>query len=313
MTTTTHAPVPPVPAPRAATSTDASRRAASNRLRRPFYWMVLPTVALFALFHTLPVLVGVFFSFTDYAGYGAWEFVGARNDVNLFRDDRVLGAYGFSFGFALVATVLTNVISLAIALALNSRIVARNTFRGIFFMPYVLAILVVGYVFQYLFANSLPKLLPNVPVIGENILSSPDWAWVAIVILAVWQASAFAIIIYLAGLQTIPPEIYEAASLDGASPWRQFTRITFPLISAFFTINMVLSLKNFLQVFDHVVALTNGGPGTSTESITLLIYRGGFTGGEFAFQTANAVVFVIVITVVSLLQLRFLQRREADF
>jgi raffinose/stachyose/melibiose transport system permease protein len=308
MTTTTHAPVPP-----AAVATPASRRSARSRLRRPYYWMVLPAVVLFALFHTVPVLVGVFFSFTDYAGYGAWDFVGARNYVNLVRDDRVLGSYGFSFGFAIVATVLTNVISLAIALALNSRIVARNTFRGIFFMPYVLAILVVGYVFQYLFSNSLPKLLPNVPIIGENILSNPDWAWVAIVVLAVWQASAFAIIIYLAGLQTIPPELYEAASLDGASPWRQFTRITFPLISAFFTINMVLSLKNFLQVFDHVVALTDGGPGTSTESITLLIYRGGFTGGEFAYQTANAVIFVIVITVVSLLQLRFLQRREADF
>ena len=95
---------------------------------------------------------------------------------------------------------------------------------------------------------------------------------------AVWQASAFAIIIYLSGLQTIPQELYEAASIDGAKPWRQFRSITFPLISAFFTINMVLSLKGFLQVFDHIVALTNGGPGTATESITLLIYRGGFTG-----------------------------------
>ncbi len=285
----------------------------TGRALPAFYWMVWPAVILFAFFHTIPVLVGIFFSFTNYAGFGSWEFVGFANYAALFRDDRVLAAYGFTFGFAIAATILTNVFSLAIAIGLNAKIVARNTFRGVFFVPYVLAILVVGYVFQFLFSNSLPKLLPNIPVVADNMLSNPDWAWLPIVVLAVWQASAFAIIIYLSGLQTIPHEMYEAASLDGARPWRQFRSITFPLISAFFTINMVLSLKGFLQVFDHVVALTNGGPGTATESITLLIYKGGFTGGEFAYQTANAVIFVIVITVVSLFQFRVLQRREADF
>ena len=285
----------------------------SRRALPAFYWMVWPAVIAFALFHTLPVLVGIFFSFTNYAGYGEWNFVGLSNYLNLFRDDRVLAAYGFSFLFAIVATILTNVISLAIALGLNAKIKARNFWRGVYFVPYVLAILVIGYVFQFLFSNSLPKILAGIPLFADNILTNPDWAWTAIVGLAVWQSCAFAIIIYLSGLQTIPAELYEAASLDGAKPWRQFTSITFPLISAFFTINVVLSLKGFLQVFDPVVALTNGGPGTSTESVTLLIFRGGFTGGEFAYQTANAVIFFIVITIVSLFQFRVLQRREADF
>ena len=129
-----------------------------------------------------------------------------------------------------------------------------------------------------------------------------------------WQACAFAIIIYLSGLQTIPAE-----TVRGGIPRRRERRggssraITFPLIGAFFTINVVLSLKGFLQVFDPIVALTNGGPGTATESVTLLIFRGGFSGGEFAYQTANAVIFFIVITIVSLFQFRVLQRREADF
>lgn len=281
--------------------------------RATFYAMVWPAVIAFAAFHTVPMIIGIFFSFTNYAGYGTWDFVGISNYLNLFRDDRILQAYGFSFLFAIVATVLTNAISLAIAIALNAKIKARNFFRGVFFLPYVLAILVVGYVFQFIFSNSLPKILSGIPLFAENILTNPDWAWLAIVALAVWQASAFAIIIYLAGLQTIPPDLYEAASLDGASPWKQFSRITFPLIGAFFTINVVLSLKNFLQVFDPIISLTNGGPGTSTESVTMLIFRGGLTGGEFAYQTANAVVFFIVITVVSLLQFRFLQGREADF
>jgi len=279
---------------------------------RAYYWFVWPAVIAFAAFHTVPVVIGIFFSFTNYAGYGTWDFVGIANYANIFRDDRVLEAYGFSFLFAIVATVLTNAISLAIAMGLNAKIKARNFFRGVYFVPYVLAMLVIGYVFQYLFTNSLPRLFPGIPLIADNILSNPDWAWLAIVALAVWQGCAFTIIIYLSGLQTIPSELYEAASLDGASTWRQFWAITFPLISAFFTINVVLSLKGYLQVFDPIVALTNGGPGTSTESVTMLIFKGGYGGGEFAYQTANAVVFFIVITIVSLLQFRVLQRREAD-
>ncbi|MEV4736843.1 MULTISPECIES: carbohydrate ABC transporter permease [unclassified Microbacterium] len=293
--------------PRAVRTRTTSRRALSA-----YYWMIWPCVIAFAAFHTVPMLVGVFFSFTNYAGYGDWNFVGISNYLNLFKDDRVWGAYGFSFLFAIAATVLTNAISLAIAMGLNAKIKARNFFRGVYFVPYVLAMLVIGYVFQYLFTNSLPKLFPGIPLLADNILSNPDWAWTAIVALAVWQGCAFTIIIYLSGLQTIPSELYEAASLDGASTWRQFWSITFPLISAFFTINVVLSLKGYLQVFDPIVALTNGGPGTSTESVTMLIFKGGYAGGEFAYQTANAVIFFIVITVVSLLQFRVLQRREAD-
>jgi len=308
MTTIDHA--------RTVTSTASGAGTAKVRQRlapRTYYWIVWPAVLAFAAFHTLPVIVGVFFSFTNYAGYGDWSFVGIANYLNLFRDDRVLQAYGFSFLFAIVATILTNVISLSIALALNAKIIARDFWRGVFFVPYVLAVLIIGYIFQFLFSNSLPRILSDIPLFADNILTNPEWAWTAIVTLAVWQACAFAIIIYIAGLQTIPQELYEAASLDGATPARRFRSITFPLISAFFTINVVLSLKNFLQVFDPIVALTNGGPGTATESVTLLIFRGGFTGGEFAYQTANAVVFFIVITIVSLLQFRVLQSREADF
>src|SRR6187402_92827 len=285
----------------------------AKRAMPAFYWMVWPAVIAFAAFHTLPVIVGIFFSFTNYAGYGDWNFIGLSNYVNLFKDSRVLQAYGFSFLFAIVATILTNAFSLAIALGLNAKIKARNSWRGVYFVPYILAILVIGYVFQFFFSNSLPKILAGIPLFADNILTNETWAWTAIVTLAVWQACAFAIIIYLSGLQTIPVELYEAASIDGAKPARQFTSITFPLISAFFTINVVLSLKGFLQVFDPIVALTNGGPGTATESVTLLIFRGGFSGGEFAYQTANAVVFFIVITIVSLFQFKVLQRREADF
>src|SRR5690606_24751360 len=115
---------------------------------------------------------------------------------------------------------------------------------------------------------------------------------------------------YLAGLQTVPGELYEAAAIDGASRWRQFWSITMPMIWGFFTINLVLALKSFLQVFDQIIAMTGGGPGTATESIGALIYRGGFEGGEFGYQLANAVVFMVVIIVFAFVQLRVLRREE---
>lgn len=295
--------------------TGAPRRRRSRRgVDRAFYWMVLPAFLLFFLFHTLPVLQGIFYSFTNFAGYGDWEFVGLRNYANVFLDDRVRHSYVFTIQFAVVSTILVNVIALAIAMGLNAKIRFRTALRGIFFMPNVLAILVVGFIFQYLFTFSLPAIAAALGVesLTSSIIADPRLAWIGIVVLAVWQAAAFAVILYLAGLQTIPDDLYEAADIDGAGAWQKFRSITFPLIAAFFTINMVLSLKNFLMVFDHVIAMTNGGPGTATESISLVIFRGGFQGGEFAYQTANAVVYFALIVAFSFFQLRVLQRREVD-
>ncbi|AGZ41153.1 carbohydrate ABC transporter permease [Actinoplanes friuliensis] len=284
------------------------------RLANAFYVMVLPAFLLFFIFHTIPVIQGIYYSFTDSPGYGPANFVGLRNYIALFTDPRVLHAYWFTFLIAAVATVLVNIVSLAIAVGLNGRIKFKNGLRGIYFIPNVLAILVVGYIFNYLFSNSVPALATKIGIdsLSTSLLTKASTAWIAIVILAVWQSAAFNIIIYIAGLQTVPTEMYEASNLDGASAWRQFRSITFPMIAGFFTINMVLSLKGFLQIFDHIVALTGGGPGTDTESVALLIYKGGFQGGEYGYQSANSVIFFIVIVGFSIVQLRVLQRREVE-
>lgn len=291
----------------------AARRArAAHRLDRTYYWMVLPAFVLFFVLHTIPVLQGVFYSLTDSPGYGTWSFVGLSNYASLFDDPRVVEAYLFTFQFALLTTVLVNVIGLAIALGLNARIRLKNTLRGVFFIPYVLALLVIGYVFSYLFNFSLPAIgqALGIEALSASLLADPERAWLGIVVMTVWQGAAFTIIIYLAGLQTVPGELYEAAAIDGASRWRQFWSITMPMIWGFFTINLVLALKNFLQVFDQIIAMTGGGPGTATESIGVLIYRGGFEGGEFGYQLANAVVFMVVIIVFAFVQLRVLRREE---
>lgn len=308
MTVVTDAAPSAAPAPGTARPAPRRRRGTG----RAYYWMVLPALALFLLFHTVPVLQGVYYSFTDYAGYGRYDFVGLNNYVNLFQDGRIWESYLFTFKFAAVATVLTNVVALAIALGLNARIRFRSVLRGVFFTPNVLSILIVGYVFTYLFTYSLPYVADHLGVdsLTTSILADPDLAWVGVVVLAVWQAAAFSIVIYLAGLQTVPADLYEAATLDGAGPWQRLRSVTLPLIAPFVTINVVLSLRNFLQVFDHIQALTAGGPGTATTSVAYLIYTGGFKGGEYAYQTADAVVFFFVIVLLSVFQLRILQRRE---
>ncbi|ATO37188.1 carbohydrate ABC transporter permease [Geobacillus thermodenitrificans] len=286
-------------------------------MRKPkiaFFLMTVPAMVLFFIFHTYPALQGIYYSFTDWQGYGEWKFVGLKNYINVFKDDRVLHAYLFTFKFAIVSTILVNVISLLIAMGLNAKIKFQKTLRAIYFMPNVLSILIVGYIFNFIFAQFVPMIAEKLGIeaLTVNILGNPDLAWLGIVFVAVWQAVAFNTILYLAGLVTIPADLYEAASMDGANLWKRFWHVTFPMIAPFFTINMVLAMKNFLMVFDQIMAMTGGGPGQATESIALLIYRGGFEGGEFAYQSANAVIYFIVIVIISVIQIRFLQRREVE-
>jgi raffinose/stachyose/melibiose transport system permease protein len=285
-----------------------------NKQRVAFFLMTIPAMILFFIFHTYPALQGIYYSFTDWQGYGDWKFVGLKNYINVFKDDRVLHAYLFTFKFAIVSTILVNVISLLIAMGLNAKIKFQKTLRAIYFMPNILSILIVGYIFNFIFAQFIPSIAEKLGIeaLTTNILGNPDLAWIGIVIVAVWQAVAFNTILYLAGLVTIPADLYEAASIDGANLWKRFWHVTFPMIAPFFTINMVLAMKNFLMVFDQIMAMTGGGPGQATESIALLIYRGGFEGGEFAYQSANSVIYFIVIVVISVIQIRFLQRREVE-
>lgn len=278
--------------------------------RSHYWWMVAPAFLLFFGFHTFPALQGLFYSFTNFQGYGRWEFVGLKNYINVFKDSRALSAYVFTLQFAVVATILVNIASLALAIGLNSNIRFKTFLRAVYFIPNVLSILIVGFIFKFIFSNVLPPLFPDESVLSRNILGNPDLAWIGVVLVAVWQATAFNTLVYLAGLQTISDDLYEAANIDGASKWQQFRMITFPMIAPFFTINMVLALKGFLMAFDHIMALTAGGPGRATESISIVIYRGGFEGGQFAYQSANAVIYFVVILTLSIIQLRTLKLRE---
>lgn len=274
--------------------------------------MILPALILFVAFNTIPLITGAFYSFTNYRGYGSYEFVGLRNYIDLFQDARVGQSYLFTFKYAIAGTVLVNIISLLLAMGLNSKIKAKGFLRGMYFVPNVLGGLVVGYIFSFLFTYIIPTLgnALNIEFLKNSILASEDWAWVGVLIVGVWQSVAMNTIIYISGLQTIPADIYEASSIDGANKWQTFTKLTLPMLVPFLSINLVLSTKNMLMVFDQIVSLTKGGPAQSTESISYLIYRNGMDGGQFGFQSANAVLFFVVIVTISVIQMKMTSKKE---
>ena len=277
-----------------------------------YYWMTVPAMILFMVFLYWPFLRGVMYSFTNSKGYGKYKWIGLTNYKAMFQDERIGHAYLFTFFIAIVVTILVNLLSMFIAVLLNSKIAFRNGFRAIYFIPYTLAVLVVGYVFKYIFMMPIPELGKALGIgwLSESMITSESLAWVPIVVLSVWQGVAYTTLIYLAGLQTIDTDIYEAAALDGVNAWQKFWQITFPLIGPFFTINLVLTMKGALGTFDQVVALTGGGPNSATETVTYLIYQGGLTGGEYAYQTANAVMFFIVLAIIAFIQLKFFGSKE---
>lgn len=277
----------------------------ANDRKRTFMLMTIPIVALFFAFNTLPLIKGVMYSFTNFRGYGTYDWVGLRNYIDLFQDGRVGKSYLFTIKMAVASTIVTNVISLILALGLNSKIKFKSTLRGLYFVPNILGALVVGYIFNYFFTYIIPALFHT-----TSILASSTWAWVGIVAVCAWQAIAMNTIIYISGIQTVPEEVYEAGAIDGATGWYKFRTLTFPLILPFFSINMVLCMKNFLMVFDQIMALTKGGPAQSTESISYLIYNNGMSGGQFGFQSANAVVFFVLIVVLSVAQMTFSGKKE---
>src|SRR5579859_6712533 len=188
--------------------------------------MIIPAIALFTFFIIYPAIEGMFYSFTNYVGYGAWHYVGFANYKAAFADPTIRDSYGFTLLFAVVACILTNVVAMAVAIALNARIRWRAGFRTVFFMPLVLSGLVVSYIFTFIISNSVPIIAAAIHFapLESSILANQHTAWLGIVFVASWVAIPGALIIFLAGLVSIPSEVYEAASIDGASPWRQFQK-----------------------------------------------------------------------------------------
>ena len=298
-----------------ATRTDrpAARPGRSKRKVEPLYYLLLfPAVALFTLAITLPGVVGIVYSFTDSIGIGDWDWIGFTNYIAAFSDPAILASFLFTFGFALCTVIVVNVIALLLAVGLVSQIRFKTALRAVFVIPMVVSGIIIAYVFRFLFDNSLPALgqLLGIDLLGSSLLANPDLAWVTIVIVTAWQSIPGTLLIYIAGLLAIPGDVYEAADIDGASKVQQLLRLTLPLVSGYVVINMILGFKNYLNAYDIIVGLTDGGPGTATRSVAMTIIRG-FNSGDYSYQMATATMFFIVSIILAVLQLSISRGRSS--
>jgi len=281
------------------------------------WWFLMPALLIYAAVIVYPMLAGIGYSFTNWNGLDPdYRFVGLANFRRLAGDPQVLSALKMTFVFAGVLAVLQNAAGLALALALNTQLRSRHPLRLLFFMPVILTPLIVSFLWKYIFATQGP-LNQVLDMIGlsayqQNWLGEPIPAAVSILIVAWWQSVGLAMVIYLAGLQSIPGELLEAARIDGASRWQSFRHVILPMLAPALTVTVVNSLITSLKLFDQIYVLTSGGPGYATETMSTLIYKTAFQFSETGYGSAISVVFAFVVGAVSLTVLHVLRKREID-
>ncbi len=278
---------------------------------------IAPAFLIYLVFFIVPNLTGMYYSVTDLSTYSdTVKFIGLDNFARLVREGFLASAIQNTFIYAACVTVFVNVIGMTLALLLNEAPLLGTVYRTAFFTPYVIAPLIVGYLFTAIYQPDVGILNRALRGVGLGFLAS-DWlndpriALFSIIMTELWRSSGFVMVIYLAGLKTIPRDLLDQASVDGASYLARFRRVTFPLLAPSFTVTVLLMIINSLKVFETVLVLTNGGPGWATEVFNTFIYRN-FAKGNWGYATSASLALSIVIAVVAVLFLRFLRRREVD-
>lgn len=276
---------------------------------------LLPAAALYVLVVVLPGLASVVYSFTDYDGLGGpINFVGLDNYRATFRDPQAAASLKNTLLLTVAIVVVQNVLGLLLALALHGYFRGRWLLRIVFFAPTVLSPVVIGYLWQYVYSpdGGLNRALETLGLgsLAQPWLGDPSTALWAIAATVVWQYVGYSMIIFAAGLDGVPPELLEAAELDGAGWGAKFRDVMLPLLAPAITINAALSLINSLKLFDQVMAMTGGGPGYATETLASVLYKQGFVFGKFSYSTALAVELTILVAVLAILQVIALRRRE---
>ncbi|MFF2999486.1 carbohydrate ABC transporter permease [Streptomyces sp. NPDC057950] len=272
-------------------------------------------MAFFAFVVLVPSVRGVYYAFTDWDGLDPnFSFVGLDNFSSLLDDPVALRAVWHTLLIAVAVTVIQNTFGLLLALGVNSIIKTRNVLRVLLFAPAVITPIVTAYLWRNLLGpdGAVNSLLGAVGLnsLRQDWLGDPQLALWSIVGVIVWQFGGYSMVIFLAGLQSVPKEITEAADIDGAGPVRRFWTITRPLLAPAFTINLMLSIIGGIKLFDQVYALTGGGPGHATDTLSTLIYKEAFTLGEFGYSIALAVVLTVIVAVASTSQYLLLAREE---
>ena len=296
----------------------------------PVFWLFLaPVLLAFALVIVIPFLLGVYYSFTNWSATarlgGSLKAVGLRNFAGILKDP----SFTYSFILTVVYTVLNmiviNVVSFSLAMLVTRKLKGRNVYRAGFFVPNLIGGLILGYVWQFIFNNAIPSIGTMIGFAswadaGNLLLAKSTTATIAMVLVGTWQYAGYIMVIYVAAIETIPQELIEAAQIDGASPFRRLRAITLPMTRQAFTITIFLTLVNSFKQFDVNVSLTGGGPSAmflgqpiyGTQLLAMNIYNQGFKSNDMAGGQARAVVFFLVLVIVSIIQVSVNKKREIE-
>ena len=279
-----------------------------------FFWLFLaPVLIALIMVVVIPLLYGVYYSFTNWDGINTPVFAGISNYMQLLGDEGFRNALWFTTKFAVVSIVLINAIGLGLALLVTQKLKGSNIMRTVFFMPNLIGGLILGFIWQFVFIQGFDAIGQAVGTEAlQGWLSTTRTGFWGLVILTAWQMSGYIMIIYIAHLEGIPEDLVEAAQIDGANVFQRFIHIIFPLVAPAFTVSMFLTLSNSFKLYDQNLSLTGGAPYNSTQMVAMNIYNTAFLENKMAYAQSKALVFFIIIAVISLTQVYYNKKREVE-
>ncbi|MEU6533890.1 sugar ABC transporter permease [Streptomyces sp. NPDC046928] len=276
--------------------------------------MTAPAVALFVVMMVVPLVLSGYLSLTDWDGYTAHPaMVGIDHYRALLNDPEVRQAAWITVLLAVIGTLAVNAVGLALALAISTPSRTNTVLRTVFFYPYVISALIIGFLWSALLSTNgaVNSVLRSAGHAGLPFLSQPGWALASLIGVVVWSGFGFTLVLYIAGLHTVPASLLEAARIDGAGRWRTLRNVTLPMIAPVVTVNIVLTLVTLLRSYDLVLSLTGGGPAGSTQTAAYLILAQSFQNNALGYGSAQSMVLTVV-TGIAALAITFLRRRADE-
>jgi ABC-type sugar transport system permease subunit len=276
-----------------------------------------PSLIILAIFMVWPIVRNLYLSFTEYDLLSAPKWIGLANYRWMFSDADTMNALKNSLVYAVIVTPVTVALSLAFSIALNKAIRARSFVRTAIFTPFIVSLAIVAIAFRFLLDPNYGLVTSWLERIGlvmtQGILADRTSALVAVMVVGVWKNAGFYMVLFLAGLQSIPGDLYEAAELDGASGWRRFTTVTWPLLSNQTMLVCIQALSASFQVFDQIKVMTDGGPAKGTETLVVLINRLGMNNLEFGAGAAISDLLLVIVLVLSGIQYLHFSKRQVTY
>lgn len=281
-----------------------------------FSLFTIPVIICIAVAFYIPFFMTIRYSLMNWNGISSSpSFIGLDNYKQILTGDaNFASASWFTIKYSILYIVLVNVFAILLALVMNMKLKSSTWLRAAFFIPYILSLVIVGFIWKFIFMQGFESLSRSTGwgIFELSWLGDPTLAFISILLVSIWQSIGFYLVIYIAGLQSVPDDLKEAAVVDGAGPVRRFFNITLPLLAPSITISVFMALTNSIKVFDVILSLTAGGPGGTTYSVAYDIYRDTFQNNLFGYGTAKAIVLFVVVLVITIIQLTLFKRREVE-